>query len=135
MILLFLYIFFFLLFATQMKLALSLHNAFEKRKWKNRNRNRNRKIRFIIKHFLVAFFRILFADADFCCGMDTPAMAKNVSGWLPGRAQNRGAFWFFQNWNSIKFLYICCCLFEFIQYNFHSIVFFLICLVLVLLHV
>ncbi|XP_031631032.1 glutamate-gated chloride channel isoform X5 [Contarinia nasturtii] len=28
-------------------------------------------------------------DADFCCGMDTPEKAKNVSGWLPGRAQNR----------------------------------------------
>lgn len=24
--------------------------------------------------------------------MDTPAMAKNVTGWLPGRPQNRGAF-------------------------------------------
>lgn len=34
----------------------------------------------------------IFADADFCCGMDTPEKAKNVSGWLPGRAQNRGAF-------------------------------------------
>lgn len=39
-------------------------------------------------------FPILFADADFCCGMDTPEKAKNVSGWLPGRAQNRGAFHF-----------------------------------------
>lgn len=37
-------------------------------------------------------FPILFTDADFCCGMDTPEKAKNVSGWLPGRAQNRGAF-------------------------------------------
>lgn len=41
-------------------------------------------------------FPILFADADFCCGMDTPEKAKNVSGWLPGRAQNRGAFQFFE---------------------------------------
>lgn len=39
-------------------------------------------------------FPILFTDADFCCGMDTPEKAKNVSGWLPGRAQNRGAFHF-----------------------------------------
>ncbi|XP_037043195.1 glutamate-gated chloride channel isoform X14 [Bradysia coprophila] len=29
-------------------------------------------------------------DADFCCGMDTPDKAKNISGWAPGRAQNRG---------------------------------------------
>lgn len=36
-------------------------------------------------------FPVLFADADFCCGMDTPDKAKNISGWAPGRAQNRGA--------------------------------------------
>lgn len=50
--------------------------------------------------FPVFFFSfVVVADADFCCGMDTPAMAKNVSGWLPGRAQNRGAFFItkFQN--------------------------------------
>lgn len=46
------------------------------------------------KQILFVQFPILFADADFCCGMDTPEKAKNVSGWLPGRAQNRGAFHF-----------------------------------------
>lgn len=53
------------------------------------NNNNNTK-----QQILFVQFPILFADADFCCGMDTPEKAKNVSGWLPGRAQNRGAFHF-----------------------------------------
>lgn len=39
-------------------------------------------------------FPILFTDANFCCGLNQPERAENISGWLPGRAQNRGAFQF-----------------------------------------
>lgn len=55
----------------------------------NKNKTERKK-----NQILFVQFPILFADADFCCGMDTPEKAKNVSGWLPGRAQNRGAFQF-----------------------------------------
>lgn len=41
---------------------------------------------------LLRAFSHLFADADFCCGMDTPENAKSDCGWQPGRTQNRGAF-------------------------------------------
>lgn len=50
-------------------------------------------------------FQILFADADFCCGMDTPEMAKNVSGWLPGRAQNRGASFQLNQLSAVLFIF------------------------------
>lgn len=44
------------------------------------------------KKSIICAISNFISDADFCCGMDTPEKAKNVSGWLPGRAQNRGAF-------------------------------------------
>lgn len=43
--------------------------------------------------FFLSLF--LFADADFCCGMHTPEMAKHIPDMrVPGRPQNRGPFAF-----------------------------------------
>lgn len=39
-------------------------------------------------------FKYIFADPDFCCGMESPEMAlnlTNISG--PGHPNNRGPFW------------------------------------------
>lgn len=66
-------------------------NANEKKKYIQINQKKKKTN---TNQILFVQFPILFADADFCCGMDTPEKAKNVSGWLPGRAQNRGAFQF-----------------------------------------
>lgn len=46
-----------------------------------------------IQHTAKMFSYFLFADADFCCGMQTPEMAKHIPDTrVPGRPQNRGPF-------------------------------------------
>lgn len=40
------------------------------------------------------FFKYLFADADFCCGMDTPAKARTDCSWKPGRQRTFGVITF-----------------------------------------
>lgn len=45
-------------------------------------------------HLLAICFNDIFADPDFCCGMESPEMAlnlTNISG--PGHPNNRGPFW------------------------------------------